>query len=171
MPQSSDQSGAAPMTASRNPIRLLLRLPVPWVFVLGYLIGVAAEHVWPLPTLDLLDSYLSAVGGFVIGIGAAIAGWGLLTFRRARTTTVPGEASSQMVTWGPYRYTRNPMYIGLTIAYLGEAAILHQSWPVFVLPLVLAYVNWIVIPLEEAKLKEVFGDQYDQYRERVGRWI
>jgi protein-S-isoprenylcysteine O-methyltransferase Ste14 len=171
MPQSSDHSEAAPMTSSRNPIRLLLHLPVPWVFVLGYLIGVAAEHFWPLPTLDLPDSYLSAAGGFVFGIGAAIAGWGLFTFRRARTTTVPGEASSQMVTWGPYRYTRNPMYVGLTIAYLGEAAILHHIWPLFTLIFVLVYVNWIVIPLEESKLSEVFGDQYDQYRSRVARWI
>src|SRR4051812_6869197 len=106
MPQSSSYSGAAPMEPSLNPIRLLLYLPVPWVFVLGYLIGVGAERLWPLPTLDLLDSYLAAAGGVLIGIGAAIAGWGLLTFRRARTTTIPGQVSSQMVTWGPYRYTR-----------------------------------------------------------------
>ena len=76
-----------------------------------------------------------------------------------------------MVMWGPYRFTRNPMYVGLTIAYLGEALLLHQLWPVVFFPLVIAYVNWIVIPLEESKLKEAFGDQYDQYRARVGRWV
>jgi protein-S-isoprenylcysteine O-methyltransferase Ste14 len=103
--------------------------------------------------------------------GAAIAGWGWLTFRRTRTTTVPGRASSSLVTWGPYRFTRNPMYLGLTLAYLGEAGILRQTWPVMLLPLTVAYVNWVVIPVEEAKLKEVFGEKYERYRARVRRWV
>lgn len=158
------------MDMNRNPIRLLLHLPVPWVFVLVYLLGVGLEHLWPMDAIDQV-AYLEFAGGVVLGVGVAIAGWGLLTFRIARTTTVPGELSSQMVTWGPYRYTRNPMYVGLTIAYLGEAMILRQIWPVIVLPLVFAYVSWIVIPLEESKLREAFGEQYDQYRSRVRRWI
>ena len=63
------------------------------------------------------------------------------------------------------------MYVGLTFAYIGEAALLHQIWPVMLLPLVLAYINWVVIPLEESKLKEVFGAEYEDYQVRVGRWI
>jgi protein-S-isoprenylcysteine O-methyltransferase Ste14 len=62
-----------------------------------------------------------AVGAIVFTVGAVIAGWGWVTFRRARTTTVPGRASSRLVTWGPYRVSRNPMYVGLAVAYLGEA--------------------------------------------------
>ena len=158
------------MESERNPIRLLLHVPVPWVFVLVYLIGVAVEHVWPMHLIDQVPD-LGAAGGVVLAIGAVFAGWGLVTFWKARTTTVPGETSSQMVTWGPYRFTRNPMYVGLTIAYLGEALLLRQLWPVVLLPLVIAYVNWIVIPLEESKLREAFGEQYDQYRARVGRWV
>jgi protein-S-isoprenylcysteine O-methyltransferase Ste14 len=158
------------MRSSRNPIRLLLYLPVPWVFVLVYLIGVAAEHFWPLHVGDDVP-YLTFIGGAILGVGVAIAGWGLLTFRLARTTTVPGEMSATMVTWGPYRYTRNPMYVGLTIAYLGEAVLLRQLWPMIVLPLVVAYCNWIVIPLEETKLREAFGEHYDQYRARLRRWV
>ena len=158
------------MESERNPIRLLLHVPVPWVFVLVYLIGAGAEHVWPMRVMEEVP-YLGVVGGVVLGIGAAIAGWGLVTFWKAKTTTVPGETSSQMVTWGPYRFTRNPMYVGLTIAYLGEALVLRQLWPVVLLPLVVAYVNWIVVPLEESKLREAFGEQYDQYRARVRRWV
>jgi protein-S-isoprenylcysteine O-methyltransferase Ste14 len=154
----------------RNPIRLLLHLPVPWVFVLVYLLGVAAEYLWP-PHVGGQVPCLTLVGGIVLGVGAAIAGWGLLTFRLARTTTVPGETSSQMVTWGPYRYTRNPMYLGLTIAYLGEAVLLRQIWPVLLLPLVIAYIHWVVIPLEESKLHDAFGEQYDRYQSRVRRWV
>jgi protein-S-isoprenylcysteine O-methyltransferase Ste14 len=96
---------------------------------------------------------------------------GLLTFWRARTTTVPGQASARMVTWGPYRFTRNPMYVGLSVAYVGEAGILRHVWPVLFLPLVVAYLNWVVIPVEEQKLHEVFGDEYEQYRQHVRRWV
>jgi len=155
----------------RNPVRLLLRIPVPWVFVLAYLAGVGVEFAWrahaPGPTLPVP----TGMGAVLFVIGAIIAGWGLLTFGRARTTTVPGRASSALVTWGPYRFTRNPMYVGLTLAYLGEAGILRQAWPLVLLPLVVAYVNWIVIPLEEEKLNEVFGADYENYRRRVRRWV
>ena len=63
------------------------------------------------------------------------------------------------------------MYTGLTLGYLGEAGTLHHVWPVVLLPCVLAYVNWIVIPLEESRLGEVFGAGYAQYQARVRRWI
>jgi protein-S-isoprenylcysteine O-methyltransferase Ste14 len=76
-----------------------------------------------------------------------------------------------LVTRGPYRFTRNPMYVGLIFVYLGEAALLKQIWPVIVLPFMIAYLNWTVIPLEEAKLKEAFQDEYERYRARVRRWF
>jgi protein-S-isoprenylcysteine O-methyltransferase Ste14 len=104
-------------------------------------------------------------------IGAAVAAWGLLVFRKARTTTVPGKSSTAVVTAGPYRFSRNPMYCGLIIAYLGEAGLLVQLWPLIVLPFVVAYLNWIVIPVEESRLQEDFGAEYEQYRARVHRWI
>ena len=63
------------------------------------------------------------------------------------------------------------MYLGLTIAYLGEAGILKQVGPVLLLPLIFAYLNWIVIPVEEERLRQVFEAQYDVYRTAVGRWF
>jgi len=152
-------------------LRRLMHVPVPWVLVLTYLVGVALELAWPPQLFPATPSGLGVAGGVLFATGAAIAGWGWLTFRRARTTTVPGRASSVLVTWGPYRFSRNPMYVGLTLAYLGEAGILQQAWPVVLLPLPVAYVNGIVIPVEEAKLKEVFGDEYERYRARVRRWV
>ena len=154
-----------------NPLRLLMHVPVPWVFILMYLAGVGTEYVWPLHAAPEALPGISVAGGVFFGIGAVVAGWGLLTFRRARTTTVPGKMSSQLVTWGPYRFSRNPMYVGLTLAYLGEAGILRQVWPVILLPLTVAYINWVVIPVEEGKLKEVFGEEYERYRARVRRWV
>jgi protein-S-isoprenylcysteine O-methyltransferase Ste14 len=155
----------------RNPIRLLLHVPVPWVFVVTYLLGVGLEFVFPpnLRKLQLLGVGVAGVVLFVVG--AVIAGWALLIFYKSRTTTVPGQASSKLVTWGPYRLTRNPMYVGLVVAYLGEAGILKQVWPVVLLPLTIAYVHSIVIPLEEARLAEAFQEEYARYRRKVRRWI
>jgi protein-S-isoprenylcysteine O-methyltransferase Ste14 len=157
--------------STRNPFQLLLRIPVPWVFLLTYIMGAGLEHALPLRAGNGWLPGVRLTGGVLFLIGATIAGWGLLTFRLARTTTVPGKASSRLVSWGPYRFSRNPMYVGLIVAYLGEAGILRQVWPVILLPLIVAYVNWIVIPVEEAKLREVFNEEYDRYRKRVRRWL
>jgi len=157
----------------KNPLQLLVQhVPVPWVFVLTYLCGVGLEYGLPLihPALESLSA-VKVVGGGLFIAGAALAGWGWLTFRRVRTTTVPGQASSRLVTWGPYRFSRNPMYTGLSVAYVGEAGMLAQVWPLLLLPLVVAYLNWMVIPVEERKLEEDFGGVYDQYRRQVRRWV
>lgn len=155
----------------KNPIRFLMHVPVPWVFVLTYLLGVALGFVRPW-TISAAAARVSVItGGALFAMGAVMAGWGLTIFHKARTTTVPGESSVRLVTWGPYRFTRNPMYVGPSLAYLGEAALLRQIWPVLLLPLTLAYLNWTVIPVEEAKLQEAFQDQYQQYRVSVRRWV
>ena len=157
---------------SQNPLRLLLHVPVPWVFVLTYLGGVVLEFVFPGSFHSLESNPAGGIlGGILLAAGVAIAAWGWLIFFKARTTTVPGRASNKLVTWGPYRFSRNPMYVGLTLAYLGEAGLLHQFWPVLLLPLTICHINWIVIPVEEARLKEVFGSEYQAYCAKVRRWI
>jgi protein-S-isoprenylcysteine O-methyltransferase Ste14 len=141
------------------------------VFVLTYLLGVVLEHVLHR-TISPRAALVSTIAGAVLfAVGAVVAGWGLVLFRKAKTTTVPGKLSGKLVTWGPYRLTRNPMYIGLVVAYVGEAGLLKQIWPVVLLPLMVAYLNWIVIPLEETKLEEAFHDKFRQYRLRVRRWF
>ena len=152
-------------------MRFLMYVPVPWVFVLNYLLGVALQRKWPLNISPSSAVMSTIAGGLLFAVGAVIAGWALVIFRKNRTTTVPGKSSAKLVTWGPYRFTRNPMYVGLTCAYLGEAGLLRQIWPVLALPLTIAYLNWTVIPIEEARLRETFHEQYDQYRTLVRRWI
>src|SRR6476660_9686353 len=87
----------------RNPIRLLLHVPVPWVFVLTYLVGAGLEFARSLviPTGALIGVVVA--GGVLFAVGAVIAGLSLLIFRAERTTTVPGRGSSQLVTWGLYQ--------------------------------------------------------------------
>src|SRR5262245_31111302 len=111
------------------PFRMLMRVPVPWVFVLMYLIGIGLEYVWPVRVgVEVSERVTLRIGAVLFTVGAVIAGWGLITFRRARTTTVPGKASSRLVTWGPYRFSRNPMYVGLATAYVGETFLTRQVW-------------------------------------------
>jgi protein-S-isoprenylcysteine O-methyltransferase Ste14 len=153
-------------------LRLLMRVPVPWVFVLGYLAGVGLQlTVFPRVHLSARTTHVIFICGAVLFvIGAIIAGWGLVLFHKACTTTTPGKTSKALVTQGPYRMTRNPMYIGLTIAYLGEMGLLVEIAPIIPLLLVIAYLNWIVIPVEESQLRDIFSEDYAHYSERVGRW-
>jgi len=156
----------------KNPVRVLLKIPVPWVFVLSYLLGTVLQvYLRPGATSPTSAWVSTGVGAGLFAVGAVIAGWGLTLFHRVSTTTVPGQQSRLLVTRGPYRITRNPMYVGLTLAYLGEAGLLRQIWPLALLPLVLAYLQWMVIPLEESRLRESFGAEYEAYCRRVRRWI
>jgi len=153
-------------------IHPLMHIPVPWVFVLTYLAGVGLQYLVPL-TINSTDIILiSHIVGIILLIGGVpLAVWSLGIFRAARTTTVPFEAASKLVTWGPYRFSRNPMYVSLVLIYLGEAGLQVQIWPLLLLPLTVAYIHGTVIPVEEARLREVFGDAYKLYCARVRRWI
>ena len=149
-----------------------MRVPVPWVFILVYLAGVTVQHFLPIviPSPDL--AWIIRVAGFVfIGVGIALAFSALGIFRKKNTTTVPHETPSTLVISGPYRFTRNPMYVALTLTYLGVAGTRNEIWPVILLPLLWAYINFLVIPVEEKNLRGVFGDEYQKYGERVGRWL
>jgi protein-S-isoprenylcysteine O-methyltransferase Ste14 len=139
------------------------------VYVVAYLIGAGMEHYIPSGAKTLRG--ITVAGVVVFLIGAVIAAWGLLLFYRQRTTTTPGEVSKLLVTWGPYRFTRNPMYVGLTLAYIGEAGILKQAWPLALLPFVLLYIQFIVVPLEEKRLSTAFPREYPQYCRSVRRWL
>ena len=152
------------------PSRPFLRIPVPWVYLLGFLLGVGLQVLAPVRVHSPgAVTALGVCGGVTFLLGAALAGWGWWLFKRAGTTAVPGEVPRALVTTGPYRLTRNPMYTGLAVAYVGDAIAIPVFWALVFLPLVLAYVNWSVIPVEEASLNGVQG--YDAYRAKVRRWI
>ena len=154
------------------PFRLLLRVPVPWVFVLGYLAGVGLQLVLPRASYSPATMRSLFAAGILLWLAAlAIAGWALVLFHLRRTTTTPGEISKAFVAQGPYRFSRNPMYVGLVLAYLGEMSWLAQIAPLLFLLPVIAYLQGVVIPLEEARLRETFGETYAAYCARVRRWL
>lgn len=148
-----------------------MRIPVPWVFLLAYFIALVPQAYLPVALPPGLRHVVRIAGFVLLPAGVVLAVWCLAIFRRQRTTTIPGQPSRTLVTWGPYRFTRNPMYVALTLVYLGEAALLGQVWPLVTLIAVLGYVHWTVVPIEEARLAETFGAAYGDYRGRVRRWF
>jgi protein-S-isoprenylcysteine O-methyltransferase Ste14 len=95
----------------------------------------------------------------------------MLFFRRARTSMVPMKPSSALVTTGPYRFTRNPMYLGMAFLYVALAFALGLVWPLILLPVVIAAVDRLVIAIEEAYLVRRFGQPYCDYMTRARRWL
>lgn len=150
----------------------VIRVPVPWVFILTYLLGVAVGYLLPLPSPPegwATPVRLLALAPLALGLWLIVAALNL--FRQHSTTTVPFETPRHLVLTGPYRRTRNPMYAGLTATYLGVAGTQLRLWPILLLPGVLLYLDHVVIPLEEEHLKQAFGEDYRAYCGRVRRWV
>lgn len=146
--------------------------PPPLLFVLGFGAASVAHRERPA-TLVPADAGipLDALGSALFFGGLALMFWGAATFYRARTAMYPTQRATALVSGGPYRFTRNPMYLGLTIAYLGGVATVNSVWPLAALPLVLVAVYAFVIRREERYLESEFGDAYRDYRRRVRRWL
>ena len=140
---------------------------------LVYLAGLVAGHLvnWWLP-IDLLPAFPAWIlGGILLLAGLALAVSAMVNFRRSGTTVRPDRASTSLVIAGPYRFTRNPMYVGLAIAYLGLAIADRSPWSVIFLPVVLLIIRRAVIAHEEAFLERRFGAAYTDYKMRVRRWL
>jgi protein-S-isoprenylcysteine O-methyltransferase Ste14 len=147
-----------------------VRFPAPPLLFAAPLAATLALHKWmplPLPGRPVAR----AVGAVLTTAGLALSASGAATFRRHGTTVVPHHPVSTLVTKGPYRISRNPMYIGLAAAYVGAALWVGTWWPLVIAPLpVLATHRWVIVP-EEDYLKRRFGAEYERYQSRVRRWL
>lgn len=145
--------------------------PPPTLFVGGLALGLLLHRVAPL-TLGGPDSAGRELAGILLVLaGLGWTAWGMLTFHRARTAIYPRAAAARLVTWGPYRYGRNPMYVGLGIAYVGGTLLLNMVWPLLLLPLVYVALTALVVRREERHLAARFGDEYADYCARTRRWL
>ena len=149
-----------------------VHFPPPFLFVGGLVLGAILQRAWALPLWSGTPStLLLGLAYLLAAVGIAWAAWGMLTFRRARTAFIPSQPASQLVSWGPYRFSRNPMYLGLSLLYCGIALRLNSVWAFLLFPLVIALVIRLVIRPEERYLDDAFGDTYRSYRDRVPRWF
>ena len=105
------------------------------------------------------------LGGFAVGL------LGLREMRQAGTNVDPYRPATAVVTGGPYRFTRNPIYVGFILMYLGISALTNALLPILLLPAVQQLMRRGVIEREERYLESKFGDEYRQYKESVRRWI
>jgi len=106
-------------------------------------------------------------------LGLAVAAAGVAAFRRHQTTVNPFQpaTASTLVERGIYRRTRNPMYVGVTLALLGYAAFLSHPLALLLVALFPAYIQVFQIAPEERALDRIFGEAYARYKERVPRWL
>lgn len=152
--------------------RPLANLPPPLLFVLPLVVGLRVDHAHPLPLAPASQARLAAGVGIVLVVaGFALAASAIGLFVRRRTTIVPHHRSRALVTSGPFRFTRNPMYVALTTAFVGACLVANAAWPPLLLWLPLIYLRAITIPREERLLGEAFGSEYDAYASRVRRWL
>lgn len=148
-----------------------IHLPPPLLVAAWYFAGYGVDRLLPLRIPEFLMPVSRPVGGGVVILGMGLAFWAMGLFRRARTTVLPFKAATTLVIAGPFRFSRNPIYAGMLLIYLGSGLWSGLIWVLLLIPLVLASLRGLAIDAEEAHLRERFGDQYLEYQRRVRRWL
>lgn len=141
----------------------------PFWFLIAILAMVALNRA--LPGGRLIAPAYTRLGWLFILAGAALNIWGSLVFRIHRTTPRPFTQPSRLIAAGPFRLSRNPLYLSLVLILAGVALFMGTLTPWLVLPLFIWVLTTRVIRVEEQILEETFGEEYRQYRRRVRRWI
>lgn len=149
-----------------GPLSLLLRPPV--VFLEATLLGIAANHVWPLP---FLPSVLAFLGPVVALCAVLLFGLSIREFRAAGTPVRGTERTIRIVRAGPYRFTRNPIYLSFILFVLGLSVWLNDLWLLVTLVPAVGFIAVVVIPREERFLERNFCDHYLSYKATVRRWL
>ena len=143
--------------------------PPPLIYGGALLAGLALQ--WLDPIVLLSRTVARAFGLLLIGFSFLISIPALRTMQRAQTSVRPDTPTTAIVTTGPFRYTRNPLYLSFTLLYAGITLVVNAFWPFLLLPLVLVVMNRGVIAREEHYLTQKFGKVYTQYKAQVGRWF
>ena len=160
---SDTRSGRAPW---------LVKMTSPAHFALALGVGAWLQQAFalPLPAPTPL-AWIELAGGVIACARLALAVSCFILFARRRTTIMPSGHPSRLVLDGPYRFTRNPMYLALVLSYIGLCLQLGLLWAVALVPLPWLALQWLVIPFEEARLRDEFGRAYSDYCARVRRWL
>jgi protein-S-isoprenylcysteine O-methyltransferase Ste14 len=145
-----------------------IRVPPPLIYVLPFILGLVLDrrsHVSYLP------HHLGRLFGWPLIGGVLLSRWFLQTMRQANAPVRTDRPMPRLTTKVPFRYTRNPGYLSLTMLYAGIAVLRNALWPILLLPLVLYVIQREVIEREERYLERTFGEEYLAYKRRVRRWV
>jgi protein-S-isoprenylcysteine O-methyltransferase Ste14 len=142
----------------------------PLALLLAIMAGLALNRFVPLSFLppDLPALWLGAAA-FAVGLALAI--WAITTMTRAGSNVPTNLPTTTIVERGPYRFTRNPIYLGMFLALIGLTVALDNFWLLAMLVLFAIVIRYGVVAREEAYLERKFGDVYRSYRSRVRRWL
>ena len=141
----------------------------PLLFGSTFLLGLLLRWLFPTPLLHRPLNLL--LGGTLLIIGLLVLRMAFREMTRAHTTIHPGGSTTAIVSTGIYAYTRNPMYLAVTVLYVGGCVVLNAWWGLLLLIPLLMVVQKGVIEREERYLTRKFGDEYVRYRARVRRWL
>lgn len=146
-----------------------VRLPPPVIYVAAFAVGLALQARFPLPFLP--RSAALGLGGVIAAVGALFIVTSIPAMLRGHGTLNTAGPSAALVLSGPYRFSRNPMYLGLALLFIGVAVLFAVVWALLlVIPLVLYTQVRVIVP-EERYLERTFGDRYRAYSSRVRRWL
>jgi protein-S-isoprenylcysteine O-methyltransferase Ste14 len=143
--------------------------PPPVIYAGALVVGLLLQRAFPLPFLPRPVARI--IGACLIGLNFLVGVPAIVTMRRARTSLNPAEPTTVLVTSGPFRYTRNPIYLSFTILYTGIAVFANALWAIFLLPVTLVAISRGVIAREEQYLERTFGEEYKRYKTQVRRWL
>lgn len=163
----SDDQRGFPNDGSDNPGVVA---PPPLIYACTLAFGLLLNRLRPT-SLPLPRDLSRVLGPALTAVGLLLGIWGFREMRRAGTNVDPSEPTTAIVDDGPYRYTRNPLYVGMTLIYGGISAFANALVPVLLLPAVLRVMRRGVIEREERYLERKFGEEYLRYKTRVPRWL
>ena len=143
--------------------------PPPVIYLGALVFGLLLNRRFPIPFLP--RKIARSLGWPLLSGGVLLMGWFEWAMRHAGTPANPYKPVSQIATEGPFRYTRNPAYLAMTMIYTGIAGLANALWAILLLPVALLVLQRGVIEREERYLERKFGEEYLRYKARVRRWI
>lgn len=151
---------------TKSPKRLL----PPQLFLISIGVMVALKFFWP-GMLVHMSLVATIAGGVLLVLGIALAYWGSIYFARLKTNIDTFREPGMLVTDGPFRFSRNPMYLGMVTGLIGVALALGAATPFLVVLAFIIITDRWYIAFEERWMQEKFGAAYAQYRKRTWRWV
>jgi protein-S-isoprenylcysteine O-methyltransferase Ste14 len=140
----------------------------PAIYLIAIVVGLVLHFAWPI---RLVPNLARPFGGLITVLAAALFIWSIKTFHSAGTPVPGNRATTTIVKVGPYRASRNPIYLAFSLFQTGVALGVNDAWILITLLPAIALISFVVIPREEGYLEARFGEEYAVYKASVRRWL